>query len=96
MTDGDVNKIRGVVKEEIGSALKPVTKKLDILWDQVEKVTENLEEVKETLELHTAFLKRIEPKVENNSDDIIKLDKRLTEIENREGIVPPPEFTIAG
>lgn len=64
MTDEDISKFRGEIKEEI----KPVTKKLDILWDQVVKVTEGLEDVKETLESHTVVLKRIEIKVEHNSE----------------------------
>lgn len=80
MTGKDVNRIRGVVKGEIGTALKPVTKKLDsvtkkldILWDQVEKVTLGMEEVKESLDSQTTSLKRIEIKVEKGSDDIQKL-----------------------
>ena len=90
MTDEDVNKFRGVIKEE----LKPVKEKLDTLWDQVVKVTENLEDVKETLDSHTNSLKRIEIKVEKNSDDIEKVDKRLSEVETHAGIAPPPELTI--
>lgn len=105
MTDEDVNKIGGLVdskldalrkdiKGDINSALKPINKKLDILWDQVERVTMDLGGVKETLDSHTTTLKRIETKVEGNYDDIRKLDKRLIKVENRSGIMPPPELTI--
>lgn len=86
------------IKEQqsvINEKLDTQGKKMDILWDQVEKVTMDIEEVKETQDLHTAVLKRIETKVEGNSDDIKeKVDKRLTKVENRLGIVPPPELTI--
>jgi len=47
MNDEDLNKLRGVVKEEIGTALKPVTEKLDAVWDQTVKLTEEIEELKE-------------------------------------------------
>lgn len=85
------------IKEQqsvINEKLDTQGKKLDILWDQVEKVTMDLEDVKENQELHTATLKRIETKVEGNADDIKKADKRLIKAENRLGIVSPPELTI--
>lgn len=68
--------------------------KLEILWDQVERVTVDLTEVKEAQSLHTAVLNRIESKVDNNSEDTKKLDKRLAEVESDAGIVPPPELTV--
>lgn len=108
LVDSKLEAFREDIKGDINSALKPVNekldahgkilnaqgKKLDILWDQVERVTVNLEKVSETQDLHTAVLKRIETKVEGNSDDIKKVDKRLTKVENRLGIVPPPELII--
>ncbi len=108
MTDGDVKKIRGVVKEEISLALEPigdrlgkveakvgkVEKKLNTLWEQVEKVTFGLNDVQETLDAHTIVLKRIETKGDNNSDDIHKLNKRVITLENTAGIVSPTELTI--
>lgn len=101
MTNDDLNKFRGVVKEEIDTALNPVNKKLDSqgkkldsLWDQVVEVTEGMGEVKEVQKTHTASLKRIESKVEQNTDDIRKINKRLTIVENQSGIVPPPELTV--
>ncbi|OGE33850.1 hypothetical protein A3C59_01940 [Candidatus Daviesbacteria bacterium RIFCSPHIGHO2_02_FULL_36_13] len=73
MTNGDLNQIRGVVKEEVNTALEPVVKKLDTLWDQVEKVTVQLDEVKETVDSHTKSLERIEVKLENHTDGIKSL-----------------------
>lgn len=100
MNDEDVNKLRGVVKEEINTALEPIqktlseqTNKLDTLWEQVEKVTGELEEVKDKLDSHSSTLKRIEEKVDIGFDNTKKLDKRLTEVENKLGVVPPPELT---
>ncbi len=101
MIQDDLNQIRGVVKEEIDSALEPIkgtladhSKKLDALWDQTVELTEDMTEVKETQDSHTAAFKRIELKIEKNSEDIEKVDKRLTETEGHLGIVPPPELTL--
>ncbi len=106
MTDKDVKKLRGVIREEVTviieekvgviveEKLKPVNKKLTILWDQAEKVAFALDEVNETLDSHSKVLKRIEVNTENNSDDIHKLNKRVVTLENTAGIVPPPELAI--
>lgn len=77
-----------------GKKIDAQGRKLDILWEQVEKVTIGLEDTRETLDMHTAVLKRIEMKVEGNYDDIGKTDKILIKAEDRLGIVPPPELTI--
>lgn len=64
MTSDDLNQIRGVVKEEIDSALEPIkgtladhTKKLNTLWDQTIKLTVNMTEVQEKQDSHTTALK---------------------------------------
>ncbi|MBI2196846.1 hypothetical protein HYU45_04550 [Candidatus Daviesbacteria bacterium] len=77
-----------------GKQLNDQGRKQVILWDQVEKVTMSLEDIKDTQDLHTATLKRIEMKAEGNFDDIGKEDKRLTKVEDRLGIVPSPELTV--
>lgn len=105
MSDDDMKKFRGVVKEElkqfrgvvkkeIKSVLEPVTYKLDALWDQVVKITEDLVGIKDTQELHTAALKTINAKEDKNKDDVGKLDKRLIEVEDNLGITPLPEHTV--
>lgn len=115
MTDEDIKKLRGVVREEINTALKPVNtdlgevksglknvksglknveRKLDILWEQVEKVTIDLEDVKDTQGSHTTLLKEINSKVEHNTDNTKRLDRRVRETEKHLGIVPSPESNI--
>lgn len=101
MTHNDLNQIRGVVKEEINSSIEPVVKKLDILWEQTVELTENMAEVQETLAAHTetlaahtTSLKMIVANTENNKDDIGKLNKRVSKLEDQAGIAPPPELTI--
>ncbi len=98
MTDEDVKKLRGVIREEVTviveEKLKPVSKKLDILWEQADELTKDMNEVKETLDTQTSVLKRMEAKLENHSDDIHKINKRVITLENTAGIVPPPELTI--
>ncbi len=83
MTNEDVNKFRGTVREEIEAALEPVkktleghTQRLDTIWDQTIRLTEDMEEVKGTLASHTEALKRI------------------AAAESQVGIVPPPELTV--
>lgn len=95
MVSDDLNQIRGAVKEEISTALEPVVNKLDALWDQTVKLTEDMTEVQETLNSHTTALKQIATNTEHNRDNIVKLDKRVHDLEDQAGIVPPPEFTIA-
>ncbi|RJP47488.1 MAG: hypothetical protein C4584_00345 [Armatimonadetes bacterium] len=136
MTKDDLNQIRGVVREEIDTALEPIkgtlndhtkiltshtkilddhtkiltshtkilddhtkiltshtkilddhTQKLDALWDQTVKLTEDTEEIKETLKSHKNNLTL-------QSDNIVKVDKRLTEVEGHLGVVAPPELSI--
>ncbi len=109
MTNDDLNQIRGVVKEEIGSALKSIkgtlanhAKKLDILWDQTVKLSEDMIQVQETLDSHTKILdshtislKRIEENTEQNTNNLKKLNKRVGQREDQAGIVPLPELIIA-
>lgn len=80
--------------ETIAEESEKQTKKLGILWEQVGEVTVALEVVKETLGIHTTFLKGMQNNDENNSDDIHKLNKRVVTLENTAGIVPPPELII--
>lgn len=98
MTDEDVNKLRTALKEEISSVikeeLKPVNERLgrveqrmDVLWDQTVKITENLEEINDTLKSQTKAMN-------NTNNNIEKVDKRLIGVEGHLGIVPPPELTI--
>lgn len=56
MTSDDLNQIRGVVKEEVNTALEPVVKKLDALWDQTVKLTEGMTEVQEKLDVQKTTL----------------------------------------
>lgn len=94
MTDDDVKKLRGAIKEEVETSIKPVNKKLDILWEQVEKVTGDLENIKDKLSIHTNYLKKIDQNVDHNSENVRGINKRLRTVENQLGIVPPPELNI--
>lgn len=96
MFDDNLDKFRGVVKEEVNTALEPVVKKLDALWDQTVKLTENMVEIQETLDSHSLALKRIEEAGQQNADNVKRLEKRTTEAENKLGIVSPLELTISG
>lgn len=71
------------------------TKKLNTLWDQTVKLTEDIEQVKEVQDSHTISLKQIVKNTESNKDDAMKLDARVQELENQAGIIPPPELTLA-
>ncbi len=64
-----------------------INQKLDALWDQTVKLTENLEEVKDAVKSQAAPLNE-------TNDNIRKLDKRVTTTEAHLGIVPPPELTV--
>lgn len=108
MTNEDVKKIRGAIREEVGTALKPINtgltgvenrltgveKKLDILWEQTDELTKDMNGVEETLKSHTNALKQIVINTTNTDDNIKRLDKRLTEAEKSLGLVPHPESNI--
>ncbi|OGE64732.1 hypothetical protein A3J13_01805 [Candidatus Daviesbacteria bacterium RIFCSPLOWO2_02_FULL_36_8] len=105
MTNNDLKQIRGVVKEEINSALNPrdegliglekktvgIEKKLDILWEQVTEVTVTLEQIKDSIE---EVKKILVFRSDKYDDNIEKLDKRTRIVEAHTGISPPPELTI--
>lgn len=76
--------------ETINEEIQKHGKKLDTLWDQVIEVTEGLEDVKETLKSLTDILKQTSDYTKDNSR---KLAKRVIEVEEHLGIVPPPELT---
>jgi septal ring factor EnvC (AmiA/AmiB activator) len=85
-----INSTLEIMTEEFGKQ----SKKLVILWEQVEKVTFGLDQVKETLDSHSEVLKRIEAKTDNNHDNIHKLNKRVITTEGKLGIAPPPELSL--
>lgn len=78
-----IDKFREAVREE----LKPVHKKLDSLWDQTVKLTEEVTEIKDTLETHAAS-------ADQTNENVSKMNKRLIEVESNLGISPPPELTL--
>lgn len=93
--------VASIVKAEVVTALEPINKKLDAIEEQVVSLTEDMTEVKDTLNKHTAILnshsaalKILTEKGDQNSQDIHKLDKRLTSVEGLQSIVPPPELII--
>ncbi|OGE04856.1 hypothetical protein A3B51_03630 [Candidatus Curtissbacteria bacterium RIFCSPLOWO2_01_FULL_41_18] len=65
--DNLIKSIRGVVKEEINTALKPIkitlekhTKKLDGITDQLSDVSEDVSEIKENVGSHEKRISKIE------------------------------------
>lgn len=76
------------------TGLKRINERMEVLWDQVVEVTADLEGVGEIMDSHTAYLKRIETKIDKDSEDIEKLDKRLSDVEDNAGIIPRPELTL--
>lgn len=65
------------------------------LNEQVANLTEKVEgEMIPTLKKHTEYFKRIVESQEKNTDNIERLDKRLSETEGRLGIQPPPEVHL--
>lgn len=95
-------------RKEVDKALESVTGKVDMLWEQTVELTENMAEVQDTLASHTkvlashtemlashtSALKIIITNTEDNQNSIGKLNKRVHRLEDRAGIVSPPELTI--
>ncbi len=101
MTDEDVKKITTVFDErfkplvdEVASVKSEVakhTEKLNALWDQTVKITEQLEDIKDH---YKSTLKTTNFKIEHVKENVGKLDRRLITVESGSGIIPPPELTI--
>lgn len=97
MDDQDLKKIRAVIQEElkplatdVGSLkteLGLVKKRVDDLWEQTEKVSVNIEEIKESLESQSSATR-------HTNGNVDRLDKRLTQVEEQHGIVSPPELVL--
>lgn len=83
---GDLDSIKEQL-EDPKTGLKRINGKLDALWDQTVKLTETTEETKEILKSQDDNLNR-------TSDNVVKMDKRLTEVEDHLGISAPPELSI--
>lgn len=69
------------------TGLSRINEKLDALWDQTVKLTEEAEETKEILKFQSKNLNK-------TNDNIVKVDKRLTKVENHLGVCAPPELSI--
>ena len=102
MTDEDVNKLRGIVKEEINEAITPVSGELKAVSGELKAVSEELAnlmvEVKGSviprLENLNKSVKNIETGLENDRDNTKRLDKRLASVEGKLGIQAPPELQL--
>lgn len=105
MSNEEMKKLAEVVKEVI----RPVAEKLDATFDQVAELTvkvdtqiiPELESHSKILKEHTKILKEhskilgnLESQSDKNSEDIKKLDKRLSVTEANQGIQPPIEHQI--
>ena len=65
MTNDDlIVSIRGVVKEEIETALEPVFKKLDGLTEQLADVSVDVSEIKDALKSHETRISAVEDKLD--------------------------------
>ena len=82
------------LKRVLDEALEPIkkkqdehSKKLDSLWDQTTTLTEDVAEIKETLNNQNAAS-------DKPNENITKLDKRVSTLEAHAGISTPPELII--
>lgn len=89
--------VRKVVKEElepikrelgtINNELGVVKKRVDDMWEQTVKLSEDMEEIKESFGVQASATR-------NTNDNVNRLDKRLTQVEEQHGIIPPPELVL--
>lgn len=97
VVDEKVNKALEPVKDRLSNmegslnnpntGLKRINEKLDALWDQTVRLTEDVVGVKDAFKSQTAALNQ-------TNTNVTKVDKRLNEVESHLGIVSPPELTI--
>lgn len=93
MTNKDLNQIDELLKKRLadseGRVMVEVSKFIE---DEILPV---LESHTQTLESQTQTLNQIAVNTETIKENNLKLDKRLSYVEDKQGIVPPPELTIA-
>lgn len=82
----DLNSVK-LCLDDSNTGLNRINEKLDALWDQTVKLTEEAEETKE-------FLKFQSKNLNKTNDNVVKVDKRLTKVENHLGVSAPPELSI--
>lgn len=73
--------------DHVETRLDHVETKIDALWDQTVKVTEELGEIRETIDSQTQLLNQ-------SKDNTQKLDKRVTKVEANLGMPTPPELQL--
>lgn len=89
-------------KKLLEESLKPLQNGLDEVREDLKGVKKDLQEVKDTQENQIlpsvitteTTIKGYADAYKTNKANIERLDDRVTRLEDREGIVPPPEFTI--
>jgi len=102
MFNDEINKLAEVVRKIVKEENKPIVEELKSVGDQVADLTvkvdgviiPELEKHSKILKEHMRILKKLENQSDKNSDDIRKLDKRLSTSEANQGIQPSIEHQI--
>ncbi len=111
MSNDEIKKITDVLRTVVKEEIKPLNDKVSYLSEKLVANTEELKSVSEqvatltvkvdgeiipTLEIHTKLLKEMAAFTEKNTNNINRLDKRLSTLEANAGIQSPSEFNIVG
>jgi hypothetical protein len=98
---GEFEKFTETIKGDIELQLKPVNERLDALWEQVVKLTEDMTQVQETQDFHTKILRKLKTTLNERSAILInhgivleRLDSRLETVEDKLKINVPSELTL--
>lgn len=83
-------KVTGLTKQ-----VTNLSDKATSIEEQVAYLTEKVDgEIIPTLQSHSKYLKVISDSQEKSEDNIMRLDKRLLDVEAKQGIQAAPEFQI--
>lgn len=102
MSDKNVVKQLGELLEPIKKDLEAINTKLDQHTRMLDQHQENFDGINKKLDQHTEALVNIEDTIkiygdmyQINNDNARKLEKRVNVLEDRGGVVPPPELRLA-
>ncbi len=76
------------------TGLKRLNERVAATFEQTTELTKDMDTVQITLESHTKVLKQVIVTDQNSRDDIKRLNKRVIILEQKSGIVTPPELQI--
>jgi DNA uptake protein ComE-like DNA-binding protein len=97
----DEDKMRKIMKEVVDEAITPINQRLGTIEEKLNDQESGLSSLRESVDANTASVVELEKTINGygdmykmNNDNIIKLGKRMTTVEDELAINPPEELLL--